>query len=113
MEKKLPKVFANKIEKTINNNSKIYNSTSETDEKKPEIQNNNKVEKTILKKINEIMNSKKYIYKIPVKININGNEKITKIIGKNKTNIITIDNEIIKIEEINDIEIYDENKNEI
>ena len=59
------------------------------------------------------MNSKKYIYKIPVKIKINGNEKITRIIGKNKTNIITIDNEIIKIEEINDIEIYDENKNEI
>jgi len=125
MEKKLPKVFANQINKNLKNNEKIHISNHENrqeeleqkNEKKTNIKNNqqktNRVTKTINQKITEIMNTKKYIYKIPVKITTTKEEIITKMIGKNNTNIITLDNQLIKIEDIKDIEIYEkEQKNE-
>ena len=112
MKKKLPKVYANKIEKNINNNEKIYNSTTikkeENTQEKQTKTKKTEPEKNINKKINEIFNTKNYIYKIPVKIQINNQEIITNLIGKNKNNIITIDNKLIKIEQIQNIEIYKE-----
>lgn len=109
MKKELPKVFANKINKEIQNNEKIYISDKRT---KPKSENKKKseviIEKNINKKINDIMNTKKYIYKIPVKIKTTDKEITTKIIGKNKKNVITIDNELIKIEEILEIEINEQ-----
>jgi len=118
MEKKLPKVFANKIEKKINNNEKIYNSgdinNQEKQPKQQKSENNKKTitnEKTISDKINKIFSSRNYVYKIPVKIQTQDSEIVTKIIGKNKNNIITVDNELIKIRDIKNIEIYEE-KNE-
>ena len=106
MNQKLPGVFANKINKKIKNNNEIYMTTKETQNK--EEKNNEKMkfnEKTIEQKINEIIKSNKYIYKIPVMIKLNDKVVETNIIGKNKTNIITINNELIKIEDIKDIEI--------
>ena len=113
MEKKLPKVFANKIEKEINNNEKIYNSSHKEKQEIRQIQKEIETKKAIInlenkninQKINEIINSKKHIYKIPVKIKTETEEINTKIIGKNKNNIITIDNKLIKIETIKNIEI--------
>lgn len=122
MEKKLPKVFANKIKKEINNNEKVYTSIEERskeesmiknpEEKKPsnkQIKTSNKQIKTINQKINEIINTKKYIYKIPVKIITQEQELKTKIIGKNNKNIITIDNQLIEINKIKEIYIDEEN----
>lgn len=120
MDKKLPKVFANTIEKEINNNEKVYTSTSQEEKQSSEQQKKqtNKLEEKkktikkpvqqITKKINEIMNTKNYIYKIPVKIILEDKEITTKIIGKNNTNIITIDNQLIQINKIKNIEIYEE-----
>lgn len=113
MEKKLPKVFANKIEKEIENNEKIYISNKKTESdkenkserEKEKTKKNINQEKTINQKIKEIFNTKKYIYKIPVKIETKTNTQTTKIIGKNKNSIITIDNQLIKIEDIINIEI--------
>jgi hypothetical protein len=68
----------------------------------------NKPKKTINQKIIEILNTKNHIYKIPVKIETEQETMIKKIIGKNQNNLITIDNELIKIEDIVDIEIYEE-----
>ncbi len=120
MKKELPKVFVNKIEKELKNNEKIHVSDHEKNlieqknkNQKPDNSKNNKnqteykIINTINKKINEIMNNKKYIYKIPVRITTEEKEITTKIIGKNKTNIITIDNELIKIKDIKNIEIYE------
>lgn len=112
MEKKLPKVFANKITKELNNNEKIYNSSYDEEQElkqspKKKASNMNNENKTINQKINEIINSKKYIYKVPVKIETETGEILTKIIGKNKNNIITIENTLIKIETIKNIEIYE------
>lgn len=106
MEKKLPKVFVNKIEKKLNNNEKIYISNRNTKQEQKII----KPSKTINKKINEIMNSKKYTYKVPVKIKLDNGEVNTNIIGKNNNNIITIDNELIKIADIRDIELQEKNE---
>ena len=86
MKKTLPKVYANIIDKKI------------------EI----KEEKNIDKQIQTILNTKKYIYKIPVEIETEKETIITKIIGKNKNNIITIDNELIKIDTITNIKIKNE-----
>jgi len=135
MKKKLPKVFANNITKTIDNNEKIYTSinqnnqtetlekykTTEKQEKETSIQKQmiqqptkKKINQTkkqseiIMQKINKIINTKEYIYKIPVKITTNKKEITTKIIGKNNKNIITIENELIKIEDIINIEPYED-----
>lgn len=120
MEKKLPKIFANKINKKLENNSKIYVSKSndkletEQQEEKNKKQSNSKqkisINKTVNQKIKEIMNTKKYVYKIPVIIELKDKEITTNIIGKNNKNIITIDNELIKIEDIKNIEIQKKNE---
>ena len=106
MKKKLPKVFANRIEKKLNNNEKIYTSNSTAQQKQKNINSN----KTINKKIIEIINSKKYTYKVPVKIKLDNGEINTNIIGKNNNNIITIDNQLIKISDIRDIELQEKNE---
>ena len=117
MNNKLPKIFANKIEKKIKNNKEIYVSTPtaeekiETNNRKGLSKNNEKtINKTIEQKINEIIKSNNYIYKIPVKIQLKNEEIITNIIGKNKKNIITIDNKLIKIDEIKNIETEEKNE---
>ncbi len=115
MKEKLPKVFANKIEKNIKNNEEIYLSKTKSEEKqqKPTSPKKEtlKIEKTMQQKINAILNSKAYTYKIPVKIILKNDEKIiTNIIGKNKQNLITIENKLIKIEDIIDIKKQEKNE---
>ena len=128
MKNKLPKVFANNITKKIENNEKIYTSInkqkeikqtthilkekSEKQEEKEKTKKNkqNNQQETITQKINKIMNTKEYIYKIPVKITTKSKEISTKIIGKNKKNLITINNELIKIEDIIRIEINEDDQ---
>ena len=108
MKKKLPKVFANEITRKINNNEKVY-TTKEEKENNTNIKEkdlNKKIQnKTIDQKINEIINTKKYIYKIPVVIITQEKEIKTKIIGKNNKNVITMDNELIEISKIKEIYI--------
>lgn len=117
MKEKLPKIFANKIDKEIKNNNKIYTSNNKAEENTIETKLNNQQsildkqnKKSIEQKINEILKSKQYVYKIPVRIKLKDKEINTKIIGKNNTNIITMDNELIKIKEIEDIEINKKNE---
>lgn len=110
MEKKLPKVFANKIEKEFNNNERVY-----YDRGKVKIENN--VDKksnissefTINQKINKIFGSSRYVYKADVKIELkDGNTVDKKIIGRNKNELITMNNELIKISDIVDIKFSDD-----
>ena len=118
MSNKLPKVFANKIEKKLNNNKEVYTSINTKKEEKTEKQAQKQKEtiknkinsKTIPQKINEILTKKKYIYKVPVKIQLEDKEIITNIRGKNKNKIITINNELIKIDDIKNIEINEKNE---
>ena len=101
MENKKPKIFANKIEKYIKNNEKYFYSNME--EKQENLEEHNKTEKNVSQKINDIFSSTRYVYKADVDIKLKDSELKTKIIGKNKTHLITIDNELIPISDIEDI----------
>jgi hypothetical protein len=99
VEKKLPSVFANKIEKKLINNDSYFRSNQEIKEEKKEL----KKDININQKINNIFNSSRYVYKADVEIKLKDKTIIKKIIGKNDYNLITIDNELIPIENIIDI----------
>ena len=102
MDKKKPKIFVNKIEKEFENNNKFYYSNNEekTEETKEKVHLKGK---NVSEKINEIFSSTRYVYKADVDIKLKDSEIKTKIIGKNKTHLITIDNELIPISDVVDI----------
>ena len=101
---KIPKVFQNKIDKTLNNNNEIYYSSKseekENTDKNEIVKDRNKLNK----KINQIFTSPNYIYKANVEIKTKDSTYVTKIIGRNKTHLITMDNKTILIDDIIDIE---------
>lgn len=94
--KDLPKVFANKIDKNINNAQEIFYGSDRTIKK----QDN----RSIVKKINNIFADSSHVYKSNVKITLQDKivEKI--IVGKTSTSLITMNGELIKIIDILDIE---------
>ena len=100
MDKKLPKVFANKVDKKFKNNEKVFYSKNDDQENAPEIK---KEEKNIYQKINEIFSSERYVYKADVEIKTKTGIIKTKVIGQNKTHLITLDNNLIPITDIEDI----------
>lgn len=109
--KELPKMYRNKIEKEITNNERIfctmYNNESIIETKR-EDRNNAYIErqnKTVEQKIADIFNSPNYIYKIDVVIQTDKEKTVKRIVGKTKTNLITIDSEYIPINTIRDIYI--------
>lgn len=110
--KDLPKMYRNKIEKEITNNKKIF-STMYNNEKNTIEKDNRNVNQTITsrktytveQKIANIFSSPNYIYKIDVVIVTDNETKNKRIVGKTKTNLITIDNEYIPINTIRDIYI--------
>lgn len=99
MGKKLPEVFHNSINKKLSNNNDIFYSKDDTN-----MVEEKKDRKNIRKKINDIFSSSDYVYKANVKITTSDNSFETKIIGKNKNYLITMDNTTIPIEDIIDIE---------
>lgn len=110
--KELPKMYHNTIDKDINNNEKMYstmyNSTMHNNDRKISNNNifiNNKNNYTIEQKIYNIFNSPNYIYKIDVTIVTDKGKTNKRIVGKTKTNLITMDNEYIPINTIRDIYI--------
>jgi len=101
MERKLPKVFANNLSEIHNNNTVFYSADDRSIEEPIKILN----EKPINQKINDIFNSSKYIYKIEVELTLDSGVVVKKIIGRNRMNLITMDNEVIPINTIKDIRI--------
>lgn len=101
MSKKLPKVFANRIDRDISNNENVYYSAYANNE---QYYTDDKVEdKNVHQKINDIFNSEKYVYKADVNIKLKDGVKKAKIIGYNNGYLITINNELIAISDIEDI----------
>ena len=91
-----PKVFKNKINKSIKNNENIFYSKKKEND---EIQDS----RNIIQKINDIFASPNYVYKANVKIKTKDDIITTRIIGRNKDYIITMDNKLIPIKDIIDI----------
>lgn len=96
MNKELPKVFANKIDKKINNSQDIFYE----EEKKSEI---NDV-RNIGRKISDIFNSSNFVYKSKVKITTYDKTFTKIIVGRKNNYLLTMDNEAINIDNILDIE---------
>lgn len=106
MEKKLPKVFANKVEGKSGNNEDLYYSHGkvESHEDRASKTLSPLKEKNVNQKINEIFSSNSYIYKADVKITLKSGTVNKRIVGRNTTHLITIDNELIPITDVVDIE---------
>ena len=117
MPDKLPKVFANKVN-NASNNRKVYYSKLDsvnninTLDKKNDILEKYNLKQTVKQneirnKITELFKSPKNVYKIKVKIKIDGKTVIKNLIGRTNSKLITLDDELIdisKIEEIEEIE---------
>lgn len=100
--KDLPKVFHNKIDKKFDNNRSVYYSSNGDGN---DIVDNTQVKdsKTVLQKINEIFSSPNYVYKANVDITLKDKKVTKRLIGRNKNYIITMDNDLIPIDDIVDI----------
>lgn len=106
MEKKLPKVFANKIDKNLNNNETVYYDKNEV---RSEQKDNSSSIFTVNQKINQIFSSARYVYKADVIITTKNGKVNKRIIGRNRNELITMDNEVINVNDILDIEFQKNN----
>lgn len=97
MDKKLPKVYANKDVRN-NNNEMVYYSTNDIKKDRPSL-----IGKNVREKINSIFKSNNYIYKADVEIIYDDKIINKRIIGKNGDYLLTNENEKININEIVDI----------
>ena len=102
MNNKLPKVFVNSKQNLEANNQEMYYS------KNPEkvIKKEERVENQLIvrKKINQIMSSPKFVYKLKVRITTNNGNFDSVIIAKEKDSLVTLDNKYIPISSIINIE---------
>ena len=91
----------------VNNNKKIFSTMYNSDTEVKSTNNfiNNKNNYTVEQKIYNIFNSPNYIYKIDVIIVTDKGKDKKRIVGKTKTNLITMNNEYIPINTIRDIYI--------
>ena len=95
--KELPKVYANKIEKNIDNNKEMYDSRIEDNCRGIDV----------LKKIDRIFHSKDFVYKKRVIITLKEQELEAILIGRNESSIFTLDNKVIRISDVLDIKKKD------
>lgn len=107
MMKDLPKMYHSRIDKDLSNNERVFSTIYNND---IDIRSNNnyidnKNNYTVEQKIYNIFNSPNYIYKIDVIIVTDKGKSKKRIVGKNKTNLITMDQEYIPINTIRDIYI--------
>lgn len=94
--KDLPKVFANKIDKNINNTQEYFYSSDRNVKKQDKV--------SIVKKINNIFADSSHVYKSNVKITLQDKVVEKTIVGKTSTSLVTINGELINIIDIIDIE---------
>ncbi len=106
MEKKLPGIFANQIDKPLANNERVSYGAKEKKEEREE-RSINGSGKNINQKLHDIFASPRYVYKADVKIVTKDGTFTKKIIGQNNTHLITIDNELFPISDIVDISFVD------
>lgn len=111
MKKDLPEIFKKPIDGTHANNKKVcYTSENTKKEEKNSSLRSVSVESsmtTVEEKIRRLFKSSRYIFNIGVIIKTDKKDYDTKIAGKMKNSLVTIDNEVIPIVEINDIIIKD------
>ena len=103
MDKKKPKVFANKIDHELKNNECVFCSFDRKENKETNISKSLVKGITVMQKIKSIFSSPIFVYKAKVDIVTNEGTLKKEIVGYNKNNIMTINDEIIPISKIKDI----------
>lgn len=96
MDKKLPNIFANPIEKKLQNVQEIYYGEERGIKKKDTA--------SVLRKINEIFASSEFVYKREVLITTSNGEKRCVLVGRTEQSLLTYNNETILISDILDIQ---------
>lgn len=107
--KKLPKIYHGDIKKT-KNNLDMYDSLKKDDVKKEKEEkkvNLNFTSLTVKEKIKELINQNSYIFNTDVTFVYNDHTEEGKIAGVVNNHIITMDNKIIKIDDLKDIKILE------
>ena len=89
--KKLPKIYQNNIFKKINNNKEMVFADDKDNTS------------LVREQLDKIFSGIGYSYNIPVIIETNNRVYDTSIVTRTKKNIITLDNEVINIKDINNI----------
>ena len=100
MNKKIPSIFKKDITKDHINNKTVSSVRKEINNKKTDNIN-------VSEKLNKLFKSNRYVFNIGVIIKTKKKDYDTKIIGTIKNSIITIDDDVIPIIEIEDIIIKD------
>lgn len=91
----LPKVFINKIDKSIKNNKESYHYKGD----EPIIIDDADI--NVKETINEIFNSDSFVYKTKVTIKFkNGKSKVYEIVAMKNNELISIDGDKIKVDDI-------------
>ncbi len=106
MKKELPHIYKNEIGSRVTKNRNIYH----IKENDAEIKNEMPLESdpvTVEAKLKKLFQSRRYIFNIEVEIVTKRKVYDTKIAGKVKNSIVTIDGEVIPMIEIEDIIIKD------
>ncbi len=105
--KKLPKIYQTELKK-VHNNKEVFDSLKEDRDEKvipKEIKNKNYDNLSVHEKIKELINQNSYIFNTKVKLIKDDAEIECQIAGVVNNHIITMNNEIIKIDDIKDIKI--------
>ena len=92
-----PEMYRGNVGKVFNNNRDIY--ASYIDKNEVRVYDNT----LIRKKIDDIFSSSNFIYRTKVNVVIDGKNMVKKVIGVYNNNLVTIDNEHIPINIIQDI----------
>ena len=90
---KLPKVFANGIERELKNNLEMFDGRLRK----------SKIKSDIRKEIDKIFKSKDFVYKSIVEITLKDKLITTTLVGKNSSSIFTLDGKSIPINDIIEI----------
>ncbi len=106
MQKKLPKIYQSSFSHKVDNNNKVFYSfyqNKQSMENYPysaNLESNHQEEKSVESTLRELFQTTGYIFNIPVEIKTSTRTLDTKIAGKVKNTIITLDNDVIPISEI-------------
>lgn len=100
--KDLPRVYANPIDKNLNNNREFSYG-------KLENERHIRDEQAVMDKINKIFKHESTTYSIDCLIKFESNEEKYTIIGKTNNNLVTRTQKLIPIREIYDIELAEPN----
>ena len=111
MDKKLPSIFKNEIDKKIDNNKKVfyskYESVGNVVEKTSEVDSLNDRSTSLSSSLDELLKNNQFIFNVPVEISLKEEIVNTKIVSKVGDHLLTSSGKIINLEDILLIRIKD------